>query len=85
MGKKILVVDDEEKIRLSLRGVLSDEGYAIAEAGDGRRALELIDEDMPDLVILDVWLPEVDGLTLLETVKGDHPDLPVIIICVRNR
>jgi len=81
MGKKILVVDDEEKIRLSLRGVLSDEGYAIAEAGDGRRALELLDEDMPDLVILDVWLPEVDGLTLLETVKGDHPDLPVIIIC----
>ena len=81
MGKKILVVDDEEKIRLSLRGVLSDEGYVIAEAGDGRRALELIDEDMPDLVILDVWLPDVDGLTLLETVKGDHPDLPVIIIC----
>jgi len=81
MGKKILVVDDEEKIRLSLRGVLSDEGYAVVEAGDGRRALELLDADMPDLVILDVWLPEVDGLTLLETVKGDHPDLPVIIIC----
>lgn len=81
MGKKILVVDDEEKIRQSLAGVLSDEGHVVVEAGDGRRALEVLEAENPDLVILDVWLPEVDGLTLLETVKSDHPDLPVIIIC----
>lgn len=81
MGKKILVVDDEEKIRQSLAGVLSDEGHTVVEAGDGRRALEVLAAEKPDLVILDVWLPEVDGLTLLETVKADHPDLPVIIIC----
>ncbi|MFP6662930.1 MAG: UDP-3-O-acyl-N-acetylglucosamine deacetylase [Deltaproteobacteria bacterium] len=81
MGKKILVVDDEEKIRQSLRGVLSDEGHVVVEAGDGRQALEVLDAEQPDLVILDVWLPEVDGLTLLEKIKGEHPELPVIIIC----
>ena len=53
----------------------------MVEAGDGRRALEVLAEENPDLVILDVWLPEVDGLTLLETIKTEHPDLPVIIIC----
>ncbi|MEW6273162.1 MAG: UDP-3-O-acyl-N-acetylglucosamine deacetylase, partial [Thermodesulfobacteriota bacterium] len=79
--KTILVVDDEEQIRQSLRGVLSDEGFAVLEAGDGRRALELLRSGSPDLVILDVWLPEIDGIALLEQIKSAHPDLPVIIIC----
>ncbi|HEY8517828.1 MAG TPA: UDP-3-O-acyl-N-acetylglucosamine deacetylase [Candidatus Binatia bacterium] len=80
-SKTILVVDDEEQIRQSLRGVLSDEGFAVIEAGDGKRALELLREGKPDLVILDVWLPEIDGIALLEQIKTTHPDLPVIIIC----
>lgn len=79
--KTILVVDDEEQIRNSLRGVLSDEGFAVLEAGDGRRALEVLGERTPDLVILDVWLPEIDGIALLEQIKSKHPSLPVIIIC----
>ena len=79
--KRILVVDDEEQIRASLRGVLSDEGVAVLEAGDGRRARELLAAEAPDLVILDVWLPEIDGITLLEEIKSAHPNLPVIIIC----
>jgi UDP-3-O-[3-hydroxymyristoyl] N-acetylglucosamine deacetylase len=79
--KRILVVDDEEQIRASLRGVLSDEGFAVIEAGDGRRARELLAAGAPDLVILDVWLPEIDGITLLEEIKSTHPNLPVIIIC----
>jgi UDP-3-O-[3-hydroxymyristoyl] N-acetylglucosamine deacetylase len=78
--KRILVVDDEEPIRQSLRGVLSDEGFGVLEAGDGRRARELLAEN-PDLVILDVWLPEIDGISLLEEIKSSHPNLPVIIIC----
>jgi two-component system nitrogen regulation response regulator NtrX len=78
--KRILVVDDEEQIRQSLRGVLSDEGFGVLEAGDGRRARELLAES-PDLVILDVWLPEIDGISLLEEIKSTHPNLPVIIIC----
>ncbi len=79
--KRILVVDDEEQIRQSLRGVLSDEGFGVLEAGDGRRAREILCAESPDLVILDVWLPEIDGITLLEEIKSTHPNLPVIIIC----
>lgn len=79
--KRILVVDDEEQIRQSLRGVLSDEGFGVLEAGDGRRAREILCTESPDLVILDVWLPEIDGITLLEEIKSTHPSLPVIIIC----
>jgi UDP-3-O-[3-hydroxymyristoyl] N-acetylglucosamine deacetylase len=81
MQTTILVVDDEEQIRQSLRGVLSDEGFAVLEAADGRRALGLVRETKPDLVILDVWLPEIDGIALLEVLKHDYPELPVIIIC----
>jgi UDP-3-O-[3-hydroxymyristoyl] N-acetylglucosamine deacetylase len=78
---RILVVDDEEKIRQSLRGVLSDEGYVITEAGDGLAALAKLESEPPDLVILDVWLPEMDGISLLERIRETHPGLPVIIIC----
>jgi UDP-3-O-[3-hydroxymyristoyl] N-acetylglucosamine deacetylase len=80
-SSRILVVDDEEKIRQSLRGVLSDEGYVVSEAGDGKRALERLEAETPDLVILDVWLPEIDGIALLERIREMHPNLPVIIIC----
>ena len=81
MPTEILVVDDEEKIRETLRGVLSDEGYRVSDAADGRAALESLQRKRPDLVILDVWRPEIDGIALLEKVKELHPDLPVIIIC----
>lgn len=81
MPTKILVVDDEEKIRETLRGVLSDEGHEVEDAADGRSALEALRAGRPDLVILDVWLPEIDGITLLEEIKKLHPDLPVVIIC----
>ncbi len=79
--RTILVVDDEDEIRQSLRGVLSDEGFAVEEAGDGRRALEMVRRAPPDLVVLDVWLPEIDGIALLEQIKALHPGLPVVIIC----
>src|SRR5215831_2486162 len=80
-AQTILVVDDEDEIRQSLRGVLTDEGFGVIEAGDGRRALELVRKARPALVILDVWLPEIDGIALLEKIKDDQPALPVIIIC----
>ncbi|MDG2303762.1 MAG: UDP-3-O-acyl-N-acetylglucosamine deacetylase [Candidatus Binatia bacterium] len=81
MSTNILVVDDEEKIRETLRGVLSDEGYTVSDAGDGRTALDSLRATRPDLVILDVWLPEIDGISLLEEIKRIYADLPVIIIC----
>jgi UDP-3-O-[3-hydroxymyristoyl] N-acetylglucosamine deacetylase len=76
----ILVVDDEEKIRRTLRGVLTDEGFAVAEAPDGRRALDLIDRARPRLAIVDIWMPDVDGIELVAAMRERVPELPVIVI-----
>ena len=62
MAETILVVDDEDNIRHTLRGVLADEGFEVLEATDGRRALELLEHPAPRLAIVDIWMPEVDGI-----------------------
>jgi two-component system nitrogen regulation response regulator NtrX len=76
----VLVVDDEEGIRESLSGIFEDEGYAILTSNSGEEALELIKEQSPDLVFLDIWLPGIDGIKTLEEIKAIKPDLPVIMI-----
>ncbi len=75
----VLVVDDEGEIRTSLRGVLSDEGLRVLEAEDGRRALTLVRSERPELVLLDVWMPEVDGIELLRSLQ-EEPDRPQVIM-----
>lgn len=80
MKQKILVVDDEIAILQSLKGVLQDEGYKVSVAATGEEALGEIQRDLPDLVLLDIWMPGMDGLTVLAEVKRMHPKLPVIII-----
>jgi len=75
----VLVVDDEGEIRASLRGVLSDEGLRVLEAEDGRRALHLVRSERPELVLLDVWMPEVDGIELLRSLQ-DEPERPQVIM-----
>ena len=81
MALDILVVDDEQDIRELVAGVLSDEGYECRTAGDSTRALEMIDERRPSLVLLDVWLhgSAMDGLEMLDAIKVREPSLPVII------
>ncbi|HOV87629.1 MAG TPA: response regulator, partial [Syntrophobacteraceae bacterium] len=80
MKPRILVVDDEISILNSLRGVLQDEGYLVSTAASGEEALEEVRKELPDLVILDIWMPRMDGLDVLEAMKGLAPSLPVIII-----
>src|SRR5256886_5712028 len=80
MSETILVVDDEENIRHTLRGVLADEGFDVLEAPNGRRALELLEHVAPRLAIVDVWMPEVDGIELLERMRSHAPRLPIIVI-----
>ncbi|MGD0624589.1 MAG: sigma-54 dependent transcriptional regulator [Thermodesulfobacteriota bacterium] len=80
MSKQILVVDDEERIRQSLNGVLKDEGYEVLEAKDGVQALKQIESDPPDAVLLDIWMPGMDGMETLERIKAQIPNLPVIMI-----
>ena len=78
--EEIVVVDDEKNIRSSLEGILKDEGYRVRGIATGEDLLKSLSQSLPDLVVLDVWLPGMDGLQALEEVKRLHPDLPVIMI-----
>src|SRR5882762_788868 len=80
MSETILVVDDEENIRHTLRGVLADEGFDVLEAPDGRRALELLEHVAPRLAIVDIWMPEVDGIELVQRMRAQAPGVPIIVI-----
>ncbi|MDY7002205.1 MAG: sigma-54 dependent transcriptional regulator, partial [Thermodesulfobacteriota bacterium] len=80
MGEQIFVVDDEEDIRFSLRGILEDEGYEVLEASSGEEALEFLDRHTPDLILLDIWLQGIDGLAVLDRVRERSLDLPVVMI-----
>ncbi|HXG17468.1 MAG TPA: UDP-3-O-acyl-N-acetylglucosamine deacetylase [Methylomirabilota bacterium] len=80
MEGTILIVDDEAQIRATLRGVLSDEGYRVLAAADALQALDLIASQRPHLVILDIWMPQMDGIELLEQLKGREPELPIIVV-----
>jgi len=79
-GKRILIVDDEKGIRVTLGAILNDEGYRPLAAGSGPEALARIGEEVPDLVILDIWLPEGDGIDTLAEIKRQWPDLPVVMV-----
>ncbi|GAK52541.1 two component, sigma54 specific, transcriptional regulator, Fis family [Candidatus Moduliflexus flocculans] len=76
----ILIVDDEKRIRSSLTGIFEDEGYNVCTVQDGQAALQFLEQEQPDLMMLDLWMPGMDGLQVLEAVKQRHPALPVIVI-----
>ena len=78
--ERVLIVDDEKNIVTSLKGILSDEGYDVLTASDGLEALEKIQLDPPDLVLLDIWLPGMDGIEVLKTVKNYHPEVEVLVM-----
>jgi UDP-3-O-[3-hydroxymyristoyl] N-acetylglucosamine deacetylase len=79
-NQTVLVVDDEERIRSSVRGILNDEGYPVLETGDASSALALITRENPALVLLDVWMPGLDGIELLRQIKRERPATPVVMI-----
>jgi DNA-binding NtrC family response regulator len=78
--KKILIVDDEESVRYSFRKIFRDPGCSIVEAANGLEALSVIKKEMPDLVLMDIEMPGLNGLEAIQRVKAMHPQLPVIII-----
>ncbi len=77
---EILVVDDERSILESLRDILEDEGYAVRCVESGEEALRVVEESPPDLVLLDIWLPGLDGMEVLSRIRQTQPALPVIMI-----
>jgi len=80
MFPSILIVDDEPTIVQSLSGLLTDEGFEVITANNGYEALKAIDAEAPDLVILDIWMPGIDGIETLKEIKKSSAGLPVIII-----
>ena len=79
---KVLVVDDEPTVREVVAGYLRRDGHDVAEAADGTVALELLDADPPDLVVLDMMLPGVNGLDVLRRLRATS-DIPVIMLTAR--
>lgn len=80
MSARVLIVDDEDGIRFSLRGILEDEGYEIIEAETGEEGLKLALEAQPNLMFLDIWLPGMDGLEVLDNLREAESAPPVIMI-----
>lgn len=78
--KTVLVVDDEDVIRETVREILADEGYRVVAAPDATAVLDLAAREAPDVVLLDVWMPEMDGITLLRGIRQECPDARVIMI-----
>ena len=76
----ILIVDDEPGIRQLLSQILADEGYEPSAVASGEEALELVEGELFDLILLDLWLPGIDGLEVLKQLRGAGHDLPVIVI-----
>ena len=80
MFPSILIVDDEPSILQTLSGLLSDEGFEVTTAANGYEALKIIDSESPDLVLLDIWMPGIDGIETLKEIKKENPTIQVIII-----
>ncbi|UCG39365.1 MAG: sigma-54-dependent Fis family transcriptional regulator [bacterium] len=76
----ILIVDDEQRVRDSVRTILEDEDYSVIEAADGQMALAMVTSEKPDGVLLDIWMPGLDGIEVLQGIKQLDADLPVIIM-----
>jgi two-component system nitrogen regulation response regulator NtrX len=77
MFPSLLIVDDEPFILQSLSGILSDEGFEVSTASNGYEALKRIEEDSPDLVLLDIWMPGLDGIETLKEIKKNNPHIQV--------
>lgn len=78
-GKKILVVDDDPYILMSLEFLMQKNGYSVVVARNGTEALQLVQQEIPDLVVLDIMMPDIDGYAICEFIK-EQPALNHIIV-----
>jgi len=76
---KILIVDDDAHIQRLYKEELEDEGYDIVIAGTGKEAMELFEKENPDIVTLDILMPDIDGISLLRKMKEKQPKIPIIM------
>lgn len=83
-GGHILAVEDERSIRKLLRLYLDEAGYTVTEAADGAEALAKMRTGGIDLVLLDLMIPEIDGLEVCRRIRADHPSIPIIMLTARD-
>ena len=81
----ILVVDDDEKIIKFLRFNLSGEGWHILTARDGVEAMHIVEKETPDLILLDIMLPEVDGFEVCRQIRATMPEMWIIMLTIRGQ
>jgi UDP-3-O-[3-hydroxymyristoyl] N-acetylglucosamine deacetylase len=80
MGKRVLIVDDEESVVQSIVGVLEDEGFQVGTAKSGEEAIGIFQQEKPEVTLLDIWMPGMDGIEVLKRLKWMSPDCQVIMI-----
>jgi UDP-3-O-[3-hydroxymyristoyl] N-acetylglucosamine deacetylase len=80
MEKRVLIVDDEERIVQSIAGVLEDEGFRVSTARSGEEAIGIFGKEEPDVTLLDIWMPGMDGIEVLKRLKWMSPDCQVIMV-----
>ena len=81
---RILVVDDDANTRMFLQAVLENNGYTVSQASNGRRALEVMDKEHIDLVVLDVMMPEMDGYEFTKIVRESQNNLPILMVSAKQ-
>lgn len=84
MGKKVLVVEDDEQVRRSVERALRFEGYEVAAAGDGDTALRAVESGRPDVVVLDIMLPRLDGISVCRLMRARGDRRPVLMLTARR-
>ena len=80
----ILVVEDDDDLRSYLQEFLSEERYSVLTAANGSKAKRLVEGAVPDLIILDLQLPDISGESLCSEIKKDYPEIPIIILTAKN-
>lgn len=83
LGASILVVEDDETLAMGLTSALEHERFTVTHCDNGEAALASIEDDVPDVLVLDIMLPGMDGLAVLRKVKSEHPELPVILLTAK--
>jgi DNA-binding response OmpR family regulator len=82
---QLLLVEDDRPLALSLRKALTSQGFAVNHVETGQAALHVVGVEQPDMVILDIGLPDINGLAVLKKLRGKHAELPVLLLTARDQ
>src|SRR6516162_6652328 len=83
--RRILIIEDEPDLVRGLRDALEFEGFEIVASGVGREGVKLSRERVPDLVLLDLMLPDINGFTVCEEIRASNPVIPIIMLTARSQ